>query len=328
MSHTRRPAAVALLAETPETSLSTTEAQADLIQEIMREFLSGKSALTLKAYARDVEDFARFIGVDTPEQVIVDLLSNGRRHANTQARDYREYLQTIGLQPATINRRLAALASLVDAGETQGAINWTLKVSRLKAKAYKDTRGPGLPALRKLLDSIDGTRPRHIRDRAMIRLLFDLALRRKELCGLLLADLEMEATPPKLWILGKGRTEKEALTIPPTSLGPLTAWLHIRGDELGPLFPSFSRRNSIVLSPIHPDSFNKLLAKLAAKVGLTIRPHGIRHTSITAALTASNGNHAKTARFSRHAQVQTVAIYDDNRRDEAGELAALVGESL
>ncbi len=162
----------------------------------------------------------------------------------------------------------------------------------------------------------------------MIRLLFDLALRRKELCGLLLADLEIDACPPKLWILGKGRYEKEALTIPPSSLGPLTAWLHIRGDIDGPLFHSFSRRNGTTVAPIHPDSFNKLLAKLAAKVNLRIWPHGIRHTAITTALTLNNGNIAKTARYSRHAKVETVMVYNDQRRDEAGDIAALVGESL
>jgi integrase/recombinase XerC len=237
-----------------KTELDTQQAGPDTVQAILAAFFAGKSPLTLKAYARDIQDYARFLGVDTPEDIILDLLSHGRGHANSQALAYQEYLRTCGLQPATINRRLAALRALVDAGETVGAINWTLKVKSVKAQSYKDTRGPGLPALRKLLDSIDGNRPQDMRDRAMIRLLFDLALRRKELCGLLLSDLEMDASPPKLWILGKGRSEKEALTIPPSSLGPLATWLHIRGETDGPLFYSFSRRNGKTVAPIHPDS--------------------------------------------------------------------------
>jgi len=323
-----RDTTTVLVPDVSETALATQQTHPDTVQAILAAFFAGKSALTLKAYAWDIQDYARFIGVDTPEDVIIDLLSHGRGQANSHALAYQEYLKTLGLQPATMNRRLAALRALVDAGETVGAINWTLKVKSVKAQSYKDTRGPGLPALRKLLDSIDDTRPQDVRDRAMIRLLFDLALRRKELCGLLLSDLERDADPPKLWILGKGRTEKEAVTLPPSSLGPVTAWLTIRGDMDGPLFYSFSRRNGKTLAPIHPDSFNKLLAKLAAKVNLRIWPHGIRHTAITTALTLNNGNIAQTARYSRHAKVETVMVYDDQRRAEAGDIAALVGESL
>jgi integrase/recombinase XerC len=50
------------------------------------------------------------------------------------------------LQAATINRRLAALRSLVKLTNTLGLVSWTLAVENVKAQAYRDTRGPGLNA--------------------------------------------------------------------------------------------------------------------------------------------------------------------------------------
>jgi ribonuclease I len=55
------------------------------------------------------------------------------------------------LQAATINRRLAALRSLVKLATTLGLVSWTLAVENLKAQAYRDTRGPSLDAYKALL---------------------------------------------------------------------------------------------------------------------------------------------------------------------------------
>lgn len=68
-----------------------------------------------------------------------------------------------------------------------------------------------------------------------------------------------------------------------------------------------------------------IVARLADAAGAgTVRPHGLRHTGITAALERTNGNISKVARYSRHASIETVKRYDDNRRDVAGEVAELV----
>jgi hypothetical protein len=48
---------------------------------------------------------------------------------------------------------------------------------------------------------------------------------------------------------------------------------------------------------------------------------GLRHTAITAALDAFNGDYRKTRAFSRHASLDTVRRYDDNRADHAGQVA-------
>jgi len=46
-------------------------------------------------------------------------------------------------------------------------------------------------------------------------------------------------------------------------------------------------------------------------------PHRIRHSAITAALDATDGNVPKVEKLSRHKNLNTLMIYDDNRgRDQ------------
>jgi integrase/recombinase XerC len=43
---------------------------------------------------------------------------------------------------------------------------------------------------------------------------------------------------------------------------------------------------------------------------------------------ATNGDIRAVQRFSRHANAQTVLLYDDNRRDDAGKIAGLLDDLL
>ena len=64
-----------------------------------------------------------------------------------------------------------------------------------------------------------------------------------------------------------------------------------------------------------------IIRRLGDQAGLKIRPHGLRHTAITAALDAFSGDYRKTRAFSRHASLDTVRRYDDKRADHAGQVA-------
>jgi integrase/recombinase XerC len=59
-------------------------------------------------------------------------------------------------------------------------------VPGVRSEVLKDMRGPGVPAVRRLLKAAAGkeNEPKAARDVAILRLLFDLALRRAELVGL------------------------------------------------------------------------------------------------------------------------------------------------
>src|SRR5262249_15112142 len=140
----------------------------------------------------------------------------------------------------TINRRLAALRSMVKLARSLGMIPWSLEVESVKSEPYRDTRGPGRDGFRRILDRlVQRTDPKGIRDIALLRCLYDLALRRAEVVGLDLEDLDLAAGT--LAVLGKGRTEKSPVTLPGPTKAALEAWLAIRGPTPGPLFRSLDR---------------------------------------------------------------------------------------
>ncbi len=300
------PTPTALVAQSP----------ADLL---VAAFLASRSAATLRAYSFDIRDFARWSGCLTPGDAAAGLLGAGAGPANAAALAYRTHLTGRGLAPATVGRRLAALRSLVKLARTFGQVTWTLEISGPKLTAYRDTRGPGRDGVRKLLDRVAGDGPAHCRDRAIVRLLYDLGLRRKEVCGLDVADVGTDAGT--VAILGKGRTEQETLTCPPPTAAAVRAWLDTGIPVAGgPLF--------VALDPAHRghrltgQSVYALVKQLGDAAGIRARPHGLRHASISRALDLLNGNIREAARFSRHKRVETLMLYDDARRDGAGAIAA------
>jgi integrase/recombinase XerC len=57
-------------------------------------------------------------------------------------------------------------------------------------------------------------------------------------------------------------------------------------------------------------------------------PHRIRHSAITTVLDLNNRNYRATQRFSRHAQVQTVLKYDDNRQRLQKQMSDSISELI
>ena len=64
------------------------------------------------------------------------------------------------------------------------------------------------------------------RDRAVIRLVLDLGLRRGDLARLDLEDIDREART--VWIRRRGRAQKECRLLPAPTLAALDAWLAVR----------------------------------------------------------------------------------------------------
>lgn len=293
--------------------------------ELVAAFLAGRNARTLLAYRADLESFRAFVGAPTLDAAAAGLLGGSHGEANARGLAYRTHLVERGLQSATINRRLAALRSLVTLARTLGQVPWTLEVSNLKAERYRDTRGPGRAGVRLLLDALED-RPvaRACRDRAAVRLLYDLGLRRGEVVALDVADVDLRAAVVQ--VLGKGKTAKAPLSLPAPTLAALRRWLELRGPAPGPLFVNFDR--AAKGARLTGTSLYRIVRALGKDVGLEVRPHGLRHAAITDALDRTGGDVRKVQRFSRHRNLATLTIYDDNRTDLGGEVAQLVAGAL
>lgn len=289
-------------------------------------WLVGRSAATARAYTGDLADFTTWLQLSSPTEAVGRLLGNGHGAANLLALEYRAYMLERGLSPATVNRRLAALRSLVTLGRTLGMVGWELDVQGVKSEPYRDTKGPGKKGVKKLLSKAgQRTDTKGIRDQAILRCLTDLALRRAEVVSLDIEDLDLEGSTLK--VLGKGRREKERLTLPARTREALAAWLTVRGQTAGPLFVNMDRAKK-GNGRLTGSAVYYLVRKLGDSVGIRVRPHGVRHASISEGLARTGGDVRCVQRFSRHKDVATVIRYDDARDDAAGKVAGMVSESF
>jgi integrase/recombinase XerC len=289
-------------------------------------FLGSLSPNTRRAYASDLAEFAGWCGAATVDAAVGQLLATGHGAANEAALRYREHLTGRGLSPATVNRHTAALRSVARLGRVLGLIGWQIDVGRVKSEPYRDTRGPGLDAFRRMLALLDGrTNPKAVRDRAILLTLFSQGLRRKELVGLdYPGDLDLDGGG--LWVVGKGRTERERLTLPAETAAALRDWLGARGTAAGPLFVALDRAHRG--HRLTGQAVYDVVSGLGARAGVKTWPHALRHLAITRALDLTGGDVRAVQKFSRHKDVRVIQRYDDARVDSAGEIARKLAGGL
>lgn len=263
--------------------------------------------------------FAEFVHQDSIDKAAALLFSQTHGMANKMALDFKSWLMDKDLTAATVNLRLASVRSLTDLGRRIGMIPWTLEVENMKEEKYLNTAGPGSA---KVFDRIKALRekktPMAARDAAILALMGTMGLRRGEVVGTDLSDLN----GPLLAILGKGRTDKESLTVPEQTQKLLQEWISHRGPDPGPLFYHFGQgqMNKERLS-------GRSVGRITNRLDLG-HAHGVRHSAITLALDKNQGDVRKVAKFSRHKNIQTLLRYDDNRKDMAGEVAGDIAQGL
>ena len=315
--------------ETQLTVLDRNDMTAIDANSLLESFLSGRSERTIEAYRRDLQDFARFIGVGGLDEAVKSFLELPPGHANSVGLKYRTNLAERRLQPTTINRRLAALRSLTSLARTFGQITWKLEVSNLKTVPYRDTRGPGVGGVRAMLKATaDRGDEKGLRDLAIVRVLYDLGLRRGELCALDLEDVNL--SEHTVLVMGKGRTQRQALTMPVRTVEALKGWLVVRGATPGPLFLNCDRGRK-EHTRISGRSVHRIIKDLGERAGIKTRPHGLRHTAISEAVkkTQQAGMGIETVlQFSRHRDIRTAMVYLDHDKNLQGKISDLVSDSI
>jgi integrase/recombinase XerC len=293
--------------------------------QLLTAFLDGRSEHTRRMYTQDLEDFKTFVQKDSLVTAAGYFLKLPQGEANLTALAYQTSLKKRKLAPATINHRLAALSSLVRLGRMLGFCTFTLTLTRLPVQAYRNTKGPGADGVEAMLRALEPARTEvEKRDYAMLRLLYDLALRRSEVAGLDLLHVNLDKNT--LEILGKGRHQTQFLTLPDETKLALRAWIEERGFHEGALFTNLSSARTDD-NRISTTGLYKMVKKRGAQVGQHTRPHGLRHAAVTQALDLTQGDVRAVMRYSRHLDMKTVSIYDDNRKDLAGDVARQVAQS-
>ena len=308
-------------------------------KQLIEIFKAGKSEKTLKSYMTALEDFSDFLRQKNIESALQYFFKLDGGKANILVNEYKQtLLDKAKNAPATINRKLSALRAVAKLGRMLGLISWQIEVKNLPATSYKDTSGPGSEVIEMLIQSLENQKtPKATRDIAILRLFHDLGLRRTEL-----SNIDFDDIVPRqsiVWIMGKGRLEKEALTLPQPTLESIIKWVQIRGTQAGPLFYSLDNgsgknqgeRAVTDHRRLSGQGIWKIITTYGKSIGIRIKPHGIRHTAITNAveLTDEMGLTLDQAMdFSRHKRVETLMVYRDRIDNVQGKLADAVAKKL
>ncbi len=177
--------------------------------EFLADFLRLKiSPNTRRNYSKAIIDFCRrTYDLEVSERLLTQFLSLQQPEAVYQVLHYRQLLLDAKLAPSTINVRLSALKSFVDYARQAEQCHFNLAdVTCLKVESYSDTTGIAVAGFKEMLQIPDRSTIKGIRDYAILRLLWDNALRRNEICNLDVGDFDKSG---RLSILGKGKIQKK-----------------------------------------------------------------------------------------------------------------------
>ncbi len=158
-----------------------------------------KAPSTIVTYSKAVEQFELFLAEPRRRRP--------RRVADVRREDVEAFLverSDAGMRPATLSQRFRSL---------QQFFKWLAAEGEIDASPMATMRPPQVPEtpppvlreaeLRKLLDACAGTDFEDRRDNAMIRLFLDSGMRRGELAGLRVEDVDLDQEAAV--VMGKGR---------------------------------------------------------------------------------------------------------------------------
>jgi integrase/recombinase XerC len=296
----------------------------DLRVEIWDSFLSLQIKETTRlSYTKALADFCQKV---YPDLEIPDALQTFLILSQFDALDrvltYRKLLIDLKLSSATINQRLSALKSLVDYARRRGLCSFTLTdVKGLRSQKYRDTRGRTVDEYRSVLAEIDKSTILGKRDYAICRLLWDNALRRGEIVSLDRTSFIPQDS--KLMILGKGTLELQSIDLNPAVVIAINDYLLAKLDSVTPAL--FVSNNG---NRLDGKDIARIIKKYAEPVGIDLSPHRVRHSAITAYLDVSEGNVRAAQSLSRHQNLSTLMIYDDNRHQLQGKASKDLGDLL
>ena len=287
-----------------------------------------RSPHTKRMYLSNIRAFFKALSVEVTPQLLAQFLLLDGHQANELVSQYHGSLVSQKLAPATINQKIAAIKSLVNYANQIGKCHFTLtNIKAEKLTSYRDTKGIRAEQFKLMLDAVSPDTIKGIRDRAILILLWGNALRRSEIVNTDIRDYS--PSNRELVITGKGKIgQPETITLGKGAIRAIDNWLAQRGetDVTQPLFCAVHK--GYWGNRLHTHSIYKLVQKYALLAGIdkVMSPHRIRHSSITEALNLTNGDVRKVQKLSRHSNLNTLMIYDDNRQNLQGEVTRLLDD--
>jgi len=232
----------------------------------------GLSDNTVASYARDLEDFCRYLSRDE---------RNLRDADRTAVLRYLSDLKQRGMKPTTIARRMSALRSffryLLREGAVQGDPTADIEV------ASPDEHLPRVVSeadVERMISAVRRPDAIGLRDRAMLETLYATGMRVSELVTLSLEDVELAAG--FIRVFGKGKKER---VVPLGEMAQDALGLYLRYGR--PVLARDRSENAVFLNRLGRrmtrQGFWNILKGYARQAGVSdgVTPHTLRHSFAT-----------------------------------------------
>jgi integrase/recombinase XerD len=282
---------------------------------------------TRRAYTNDVREFVTFFGLRS----FTELRGISRAHVIAWRKDLESRIvkrgrnanpqnPRIGLSPAAIRRKLSALSALFDYLCESNAVagNPVDGVKRPMANGNEGlTPALGDAQARKLIEAPPSDTLKGVRDRAILATLLYHGIRREELCGLRVRDMQSRQGVMHFRIKGK-RDKIRFVPTHPMAQRLIEEYLALAGhaDATGPVFrPVTNNRTGELDKPLDGRSvYDNIVRKYAREIGVSAKieglcVHSLRATAATNAL-SHEADIAKVQEWLGHANVSTTRLYD------------------
>lgn len=282
---------------------------------------AGLSPSTIDAYSRAVE---RYLAHCRARRI--DPNAATTRHITA----YLDELRTAGLRRATLHQRVTAIRLFYAFAAERGVrvdnpaagLRDASTQAALAARPVADRAVPWIPGEDEWLHVLTTARAERLRTRVMLALAYDAALRREELCGLRVSDLDTVRQTIQTTASGQ---QLRTVPISRPIAEALVAHLRERGRRVAgheALFLSESPRNRG--EPITVWTWSKVVLLIARRAGVdSFTTHTLRHLRLTD-LAAIGWSAGDISRFAGHRTASLARQY----RQLAAQRPGLDGSSL
>jgi site-specific recombinase XerD len=226
---------------------------------------------------------------------------------------YRTALEAAGLAASSINVRLSAIKKLAAEAADNGILapEVAAAVARVKGAKRHGVRAGNWLTLKqaeRLLELPDPETNKGKRDRALLVLLVGCGLRRQELAGLRIEDLQQR---DGRWCIvdlnGKGNRIR-TVPMPPWAKVAIDDWLVAARFATGPVLGAINKADRITAQGMTAQSIYEVLEPYGEKLGVAFTPHDARRTFAKLA----HQGHARLEQIQLslgHASIQTTERY-------------------